>query len=401
MRRAIIHLDLDAFFCAVEELLRPELRGTAFVVAGRPEHRGVVSSASYPARKYGAHSAMPTSRALRWCPQAIVIPPRHGVYSEYSEKVMQVLNEVSPLIEQISIDEAFIDVTGDRQPASEIATLLQQRIRSEFNLPSSLGVASNKLVAKIATNVGKAGARGDGPPFGLLVVLPGEEAAFLAPLAIEMLWGVGPKTAQVLRGLGLRTVGDLAAWPVEDLARRFGANGEEMARHARGIDTRPVVPEHEAKQVSAETTFARDVGDHAELRRTLLELAEQVGRRLRASGLAATTIRLKLRWPDFTTLSRQTRLDQPTDLDGEIFEIAQALFEREWRPGQKVRLLGVAGASLGPPARQLGLWEQPGHERSERLAATVDSIRARYGRKALRRAALVEGRRPRKRGDQG
>jgi DNA polymerase-4 len=338
---------------------------------------------------------MPTSRALRLCPQAVVLPPRHGVYSEYSEKVMALLDQISPLVEQLSIDEAFLDVTGDPQPAGQIAARLQGRIRDELGLPSSLGVASNKLVAKIANNVGKSSARGDGPPYGLLVVPPGEEAAFLAPLPIEMLSGVGPKTAERLRALGVNTVGELAAWPPADLARRFGVNGGEMSRHARGLDNRPVVPEREAKQVSAETTFARDVGDSAELRRTLLELSEQVGRRLRANGSVATTVRLKLRWPDFTTLSRQTRLEQPTDLDGEIFEAALALFEREWRPGQKVRLLGVAGAGLGPPARQLGLWEQSGRERSERLATAVDSIRARYGRKALRRAALVEGKRPR------
>jgi DNA polymerase-4 len=182
----------------------------------------------------------------------------------------------------------------------------------------------------------------------------------------------------------------VAAWPAADLGRRFGANGEEMSLHARGIDTRPVVPERETKQISAETTFARDVADGAILRRTLLELSEQVGSRLRANGYAATTIRLKLRWPDFTTLSRQSTLDQPTSLDDEIYPVALALFESLWSPGKKVRLLGVAAAGLAAPVRQLGLWEEPGHARSERLAEAVDAIRAKYGSKALRRASLVD-----------
>jgi DNA polymerase IV len=388
--RTILHLDLDAFYCAVEELQQPELRGKPFIVGGRPEERGVVASASYPARKFGVRSAMPTSRALRLCPQALVISSRHRLYSQYSEQVMDLLDTVSPLVEQISIDEAFLDVTGDPRPGEETAARLQTRIREELGLPCSLGVASNKLVAKIAANVGKAGATGDGPPFGLLVVPAGEEAAFLAPLPVEMLWGIGPKTAARLEALGVRTIGGLAAWPQADLVRRFGSHGVEMARHAQGIDARPVVPEREAKQVSAETTFARDVADPARLRRTLLDLSEHVGRRLRASGMAAGTVRLKLRWPDFTTLTRQTTLAQPTDLDDEIYDTALGLFQSVWKKGQAVRLLGVAGAALAPPARQLGLWEQGGQAKSERLAEVVDTLRSKYGSKAVRRASLTD-----------
>jgi DNA polymerase-4 len=282
-------------------------------------------------------------------------------------------------------------VTGDPRPGEETAARLQARIRDELGLPSSLGVATNKLIAKIAANVGKAAAKGDGPPYGLLVVPPGEEAAFLAPLPVEALWGIGPKTAARLEALGVRTIGGLAAWPEADLARRFGVHGAEMARHARGLDARPVVAGREAKQVSAETTFARDVADGTRLRRTLLDLSEHVGRRLRASEAAATTIRLKLRWPDFTTLTRQTTLPQPTDLDDEIYRAALALFEAVWRPGRAVRLLGVAAAGLAPPARQLSLWEAGAgsQARSERLAETVDAIRAKYGYKAVRRASLA------------
>lgn len=388
--RTILHLDLDAFYCAVEELLNPDLCGKAFVVAGQPGERGVVSSASYPARKFGAHSALPTARALRLCPQAIVVNPRHRLYSEYSDQVMDLLAGVSPLVEQISIDEAFLDVTGDPRPGSDLAAHLQARIRDEIGLPSSLGVATNKLVAKIATNVGKAGARGDGPPFGLMIVPPGEEAVFLAPLPAEMLWGVGPKTAARLAELGIHTVGELAAWPEGDLARRFGAHGEAMSRHARGLDERPVVPEREAKQISAETTFARDVADAAILRRTLLGLAETVGRRLRAAEVAANTIKLKLRWPDFTTLTRQTTLERATDLDDEIYQTALRLLEAEWRPGKRVRLLGMAAAGLIPAVRQLGLWKSGDRAKSEKLVETLDAIRAKYGHQAIRRASLIE-----------
>ncbi|MBI3760553.1 MAG: DNA polymerase IV [Chloroflexi bacterium] len=395
MPRTILHIDLDAFYCAVEELLNPDLRGKAFVVGGAPQERGVVSSASYPARKFGVHSAMPTSRALRLCPSATVVHPRHRLYSEYSEHVMNLLAEVSPLVEQISIDEAFLDVTGDPKPAVEVAAHLQARIRDELGLPSSLGVASNKLVAKIATNVGKAGAPStrsgsEGPPFALMAVPPGDEAAFLAPLPVEMLWGVGPKTAERLMALGVRAIGELAAWPAHDLAREFGAHGEEMWRHARGIDDRPVVSDREAKQMSAETTFTRDIADVAVLRRTLLSLSEVVGRRLRAAQVTAITVKRKLRWPDFTTLTRQVTLERATDLDDEIYHTALGLFDSLWRNGKRVRLLGVAAAGLVPSARQLGLWEATGQARPEKLAEAVDRIRDKYGRQAIRRASLID-----------
>jgi len=380
--RTIIHVDLDAFFCSVEELLDPSLKSTAFAVGGAADQRGVISTASYEARKFGVHSALPTARALRLCPHLKLLPGRHRLYGEYSRRVMAFFDQETPLVEQISIDEAFLDFTGDARPGGKIAATLQARIAAETGLPSSFGVATNKLVAKIATNVGK--------PKGLVVVPPGEEAAFLAPLPMSMLWGVGPKTQARLAELGLRTIGDLAAWPAADLEQRFGAWGADLARHARGIDDRPVETEREAKSISKETTFARDVSDRAELRRTLLELCDQVGASLRRQGLVARTVKLKLRWPPFETITRQSTLPQPTDLDAEIFEAAFALFQTAWGRGRPVRLVGVGVSGLQTPARQLSLFDSaPQDQRAGKLAEAVDKIRAKYGWDAVRRASAL------------
>jgi len=383
--RTILHLDLDAFFCSVEELLDPTLVGTAFAVGGAADERGVISTASYEARKFGVRSAMPTARALRLCPHLKLLSSRHRLYGDYSRKVMTLLADETPFIEQISIDEAFLDFTGDARPGGEVAARLQARIRDELKLPSSFGVAANKLVAKIATNVGK--------PNGLVVVLPGEEAAFLAPLPVEMLWGVGPKMREHLAGMNIHTIGDLAAWPEADLAHRFGAWGAALARHARGLDDRPIETEREAKSISQETTFARDVRDGAALRRTLLELSEGVAASLRQAGLAGRTVKLKLRWPPFETITRQTTLAQPTDLEADIFQAALALFEKVWTSGKPVRLLGVGVSGLQEPTRQLDLFGGGPQQRDEtrrRVAETVDKIRAKYGWDAVKRAALLD-----------
>ncbi len=391
MPRTIIHLDLDAFFCSVEELQDPALAGTAFAVGGRADERGVISTASYAARKFGVRSAMPTAQALRLCPHLNLLPPRHKLYGEYSRKVMARLAEVTPVVEQISIDEAFLDLTGDPRPADEVAARLKQRLRDELGLPCTLGVASNKLVAKIATNVAK--------PDGLRVVPAGQEAAFLAPLPLSFLFGAGPKTQAKLAELGLKTIGAVAAWPEADLARRFGAQGEALARHARGIDERPVETEHEAKSISAETTFARDVSDGEVLRRTLLALTEEVAGNLRRDELAARTVKLKVRWPPFETITRQTTLAQPTNLDNEIFQAAWALFQKVWSPGRRVRLIGVGTSGLVEAARQLDLFGNDEQLRAAKLARTVDALREKFGRKAVQRAALVKKRR--KPGDGG
>ena len=384
MPRKILHLDLDAFFCAVEELRDASLRGKPFAVGGRPETRGVVSSCSYAARRFGVRSAMPMARALRICPGLIVVAPRHHVYGEVSEQVMERLAQITPFIEQVSIDEAFLDVSDLPEPGKILARRLQDQIRKELDLPCSLGVATNKLVAKIATDVGKKAARGDGPPCAITVVPPGEEAAFLDLLPADMLWGVGPKTAAKLAELGIHTIGDIARWPEDDLTRRFGENGRELSRHARGFDDRPVVTEHAVKSISQEVTFARDVRDDKALENTLRDLSAQVGRRLRRADLAGATVKIKIRWPDFTTLTRQVTLSQPTDQDEEIAVTALDLLAKVRSKGKAVRLIGVGVSGLCEPVRQLELWGEDA-EKARRLQATLDALHERFGDKAIQR----------------
>lgn len=380
----ILHLDLDAFFCAVEELRDPALKGMAFAVGGRPGERGVVSSCSYAARRFGIRSGMPMARAIRLHPPLQIVSGRHETYGEMSEKVMQRLRNVTPGFEQISIDEAFLDITGVREPPEILARRLQFEIRDILGLPSSIGIASNKLVAKIATEVGKKAGTGDRPPFALTIVPLGEERSFLAPLPMEMLWGVGPKTATKLASLGIRTIGDIAGWPDSSLIAAFGEYGRELCRRARGEDDRMVVTEREAKSISQETTFVRDVRDDKELEQTLRRLSGDVAGSLRHSNLAGITVRLKLRWPDFTTLTRQTTLDQRTDDEAEIAATALKLLKTVRRSGQAVRLIGVGVSGLGYPVRQLEFWDT-GTERNRRLAAAIDALRGKYGDQVIHR----------------
>ena len=384
--RKILHLDLDAFFCAVEELHNPALRGRAFAVGGRPEERGVVASCSYPARRQGVHSAMPMSQAVRACPGLVIVPARHRLYRTMSERVMDRVRRLTELVEQISIDEAFLDLSARAEEPEWLARQLQQVIRKELDLPCSLGVATNKLVAKIANTVGKGAKRSDSPPSAITVVAPGNEAAFLAPLPCDALWGVGPKTAQRLADYGLHTIGDLARRSPDEFELLLGKTGRELVIRAQGIDDRPVVTEHEQKSISQETTFTRDVGDEAELLRVLHDLAMGVGRELRRSGLCASTVRIKLRWSDFTTPTRQMTLTQPSDEGDQIYAMARQLFARLWQPGQKVRLVGVGVSGLTDQPRQMGLFDAP-DERTEKLTATVSAMRARFGDNAIVRGS--------------
>lgn len=380
--RKIIHLDLDAFYCAVEEQRDPKLRGKPFAVGGRPAERGVVASCSYPARVFGVRSAMPMSQAVKLCPQLLIVPARHRVYGKVSQQVMDRLHALSPLVEQLSIDEAFLDVTTRPEPATQLARQLQTTIRQELSLPCSLGVATNKLVAKIANNVGKAGARNGAPPNAITVVPPGQEAAFLAPLPCEELWGVGPKTATRLRELGMATIGDIARWPAAELAGRFGKNGHDLAAHAKGIDRRLVEPHREAKSISQETTFTRDVQDGAQLRHLLREQADAVSQELKRKHLIGATVKLKLRWRDFTTLTRQSTFVQPTDDGAQIGLAVIRLFDQAWQ-GELVRLIGVGVSGLSQDARQLSLWDEP-NEKEERLWQTLETLRKRFGDGAIR-----------------
>jgi len=276
--------------------------------------------------------------------------------------------------------KVFLDVSDDPRGGRQAASDMQAAILDRFKLPTSWGIATNKLVAKIATEVGK--------PSGLVVVPPGKEAIFLAPLPVSMMWGVGPKTSKRFAKQGIRTIGDLAAMPEPRLQELFGSRGTDLASRAKGIDDRPVEELHDRRSVSAERTFPKDVDSMQELRRHLLHLSERVGTRVRRAEMVGSTVRIKLRWPDFSTLTRQMRLDQPTDHDGEIYDAALKLFRDNWRSGKAVRLLGVGIADLGPPMRQLELFDK-NWELDHKLLKAVDDIREKYGDRALRRAGSL------------
>ncbi|MFX1355389.1 MAG: DNA polymerase IV [Promethearchaeota archaeon] len=382
--RYILHLDVDAFFASVEEILDPSLKGKPLIVGARPEQRGVVASASYAARAFGVRSAMPTAQALRLCPQAIVLPPRHKAYGEYSARMMAILSEYSPLIEPLSLDEAFLDVTGCEArwgSPEELARHLQGRLEAELSLTASIGLASNKLVAKIASGLEK--------PHGFVVVPHGREAEFLAPLPVEKLWGVGEVTAGSLHDMGVFTIGQLAEIPAAQLEAHFGRRGRGLYRQARGMDDSPVVVEREEKSLSREVTFAEDIGDQQMLRKELLSLSESVARLMRRRGLRGRTIKLKLRYSDFKTLTRQVTMEAATDLEQVIYDQAARLLDKAWDRRRKVRLIGVGVSKFETGERQLSLFEVVDEERAEklrRLSQAVDRIREKYGDEAIRRA---------------
>jgi DNA polymerase-4 len=391
--RTIIHVDLDQFFCACEEQRDPTLKGKPFAVGGRPEGRGVVASASYAARTFGVRSAIPMAHAVRLCPELIVVRPNFPAYREASQQVMERLHALTDLVEQISIDEAFLDVSALGELGEQIAQRLQATIRTDLGLSCSIGLAANKLVAKIATDVGKSMARSGALPSAICIVPPGEEAAFLAPLPASALWGVGPKTADKLAGMGILTIGDIAAWPSKDLARRFGQHGEDLARRARGQDERPIVTERAAKSISQETTFAHDVRDRGRLEQTLRAQAQEVAAKLQRKGLMGTSVKLKIRWPDFTTPTRQLTLPQPTDDVDLITDAALRLFNQTWPERQPVRLIGVGVGGLGTPPKQLTLWDVPTPKeqaRQAKLREALAAVQARFGIGVVRRGSELE-----------
>lgn len=389
MERKILHLDLDAFFCSVEELLDPSLKGKPFAVGGNPQGRGVVSSCSYTARKFGVHSAMPMARALSLCSELIVIHHRHGLYGEYSNKVMDILRSYTPLFQQVSIDEAFLDVSDLQKSAGLIAREIQERVDRELHLPCSLGVATNKLVAKVANDFGKSQVKSGQAPRQITIVPPGEEAVFLAPLEVQALWGIGPKTSQKLHGQGIHTIGQLAALSIAELEAYFGNNALEMHARALGIDPSPVRSEREVKSVSNEVTFSADTLDRDQLHQTLRALADKVGFRLRKAGLAGSVVQIKLRYSNFETLTRQTALPQPTNLDDEIYAAAEKLFEANIIPTRAVRLIGIGVSRLNPPYRQLSLWDDDQTEK-EKLANAIDQLKEKYGQDVIKRASMMK-----------
>ncbi len=377
--RMILHLDLDAFFCAVEERRDPSLRGKAFAVGGDPSQRGVVASCSYAARKYGIHSAMPMAEAVQKCPHLIIISSNHSAYHLVSRKVMGLLHDLTDQVEQLSIDEAFLDISSLGGSPQEIAEELQRQIKEKYGLPSSIGIAANKLVAKIATDVGKLSHSGDRPPNAITVVPPGEEGDFLDPLPVDMLWGVGPKTKERLGKLEIETIGDLARFPALELAKALGKHGYDLHKRAQGEDDRPIVTERTMKSVSHEMTFSKDIGEKGKVLETLHSLARKVARRLQKNKTKGRTIQIKVRWSDFQTLTRQNTLDFPTHAPEVIIQQAEDLLEGVWEEGNLVRLVGVGVSNLDTQAQQLSLWD-PAVKKNLKLQETLDALQEKYGK---------------------
>ena len=380
--RTIIHVDMDAFYASVEQRDRPELAGRPVVVGADPRGRGVVSAASYEARRFGVHSAMPIGRAARLCPHAAFLPVDMVKYAQVSRRIMEVLAEFTPLMEAISIDEAFLDVSASRALMGDgptIAARIKARIREAVGLAASVGVASNKFVAKVASDLEK--------PDGLVVVAPGAEAAFLGPLPIVRLWGVGKVTAAALESIGVRTIGQLAVIPEAHLQARFGASGVGLLGLALGHDDRPVEPFAPPKSMGAEETFERDHRDVERLCATLRGQAERVARELRAEGYAGRTVQLKLRFADFSTLTRR-HTAEPTQDGLRIYQEARALLERIALE-QPVRLIGLSVSELGRASEgQLSLLG-PDAARRERLSRALDRLTGRFGETSIRPASLL------------
>ena len=382
MARAIVHVDMDAFYASIEQRDRPELRGRPVVVGADPRGRGVVSAASYEARVYGVRSAMPIGRAARLCPQAAFVPVDMDKYQRVSRQVMAILGQFSPVVEPLSVDEAFIDITGTHSlfgVPREAARLIKRRILDETGLTASAGLAANKFVAKVASDLEK--------PDGLVVVEPDQEGTFLARLSVDRIWGVGRVMGKALAAMGITTVAQLQAVPPAVLAHRFGAHGQALHHLAFGRDDRPVEPWTAPKSMGAETTFGVDSTDGRRIRATLRAQAERVARSLRDDDLAATCVTLKLRFADFRTLTRR-QTGAPTQDGLEIYRRAERLLAREPLP-QPVRLIGVSASSFVPGGRgQLQLLD-PVALRRERLSRAVDAISDRYGDGAIVPATLL------------
>ncbi len=370
---------MDAFYAAIEQRDHPEWRGKPVIVGGK-EPRQVVSTASYEARKFGVHSAMPGVQAARLCPHGIFVVPRMDVYAAVSAQVRAVFDRFTDQVEPLSLDEAFLDVTGSRAlfgDGAAIAARLKREVLAATQLTVSVGVATSKYVAKVASDLRK--------PDGLVVVAPGDERAFLAPLPLSRLWGVGPVTQQQLERAGLRTIGDVQARCEEALVAAFGDNlGQHLFVLANGLDPREVEPERAAKSIGHELTFTDDLRSEDEVTGILLQLAEMVGRRLRRHGQRATVVRLKLRYGDFTTLVRQRKV-APTADDLELYGVARELLLANWNRGRGVRLLGVTGAMLvgaADPAQQSLFTAGP--RKRDRLLRAMDAVRDRHGEDSLR-----------------
>ncbi|HEV2386734.1 MAG TPA: DNA polymerase IV [Candidatus Acidoferrales bacterium] len=381
----VLHVDMDAFFVSVELLERPDLRGKPVVVGGQRDERGVVSAASYEARKFGVHSAMPLRTAARLCPEAEFLEPRHQLYTRYSDRVAAILERYTPVVEMASIDEAFLNLAGTERlhgPPLAAAQKLHDEIRRETGLPCSMGLAATRLVAKVASDQAK--------PHGLLWVPAGAERAFLAPLPVRRIPGIGKVTEAALQGLGIQTVGQLASLATEQLEKPFGQWGAALYRKARGQDSFEFVIDAEPKSISHNRTFGADTDDRQALGSTLSWLCEKAARRLRDAGLYARTVTLTLRYAGFETFTRARTLASPTNLDTALLAALRALFEANWT-GRKLRLVGVALAGFTQAPGQLHLLDEGRREKLERLARAADRLRDRYGSRKLVLGSSLEG----------
>jgi DNA polymerase IV len=389
--KTYFHVDMDAFFVSVEELFDPSLKGKPVVVGGRSNERGVVSAASYAARKFGVHSAMPLRTAYKMCPQAIFVEGHPERYRECSEQVYEVLHSFSPLVEMASIDEAYLDMTGTERllgPPLQAAHKLHVRMKEATRLNCSVGIAASRLVAKISSDQAK--------PNGVLWVIPGREPAFLAPLDVRKVPGVGKVTEKNLHALGIRKVGDLARLEEGFLQQRFGKWGMALAGKSLGMDAggwfdSEVGADEGPKSISHEHTFSEDTCDTVKIEATLARLSEMVGRRLREHGLSARTVQLKLRYSDFSTITRAHSLARGTQLDTELFEEIRELFRHNWQAGMTVRLLGVHVSGWAEGGEQMDLLGEDRHEKWKQALAAADKLRDKFGESAVSLAAGMRG----------
>ena len=380
---------MDAFYAAVEQRDHPEYKGQPVIIGSDPKEgqgRGIVATCSYEARKFGVHSAQPISKAWKLCPKGVYIRPDMEKYGRVSSLVMSILADFTDLLEQVSIDEAFLDVTGSEKlfgAGPEIAKKIKGRIRDELQLTASAGVAANKFVAKVASDLKK--------PDGLVIVDAGREKEFLAPLPISRLWGVGPKTEAYLKTLGMDRIGQIADIQPNDLAAKLGKSGSHLWQLAQGIDDRPVLSTEGCKSIGHEITFERDTGDLVLLEATLLSLTEKVAQRLRAQKVRARTIAIKFRESDFSTFTRRVTLDAPADTSEKIYPVARQLLRSVFHKGTLVRLIGVSGSNLetAQGGAQMSLFNATPCQKDRNLAAALDDITHRFGNQAITRAALV------------
>ena len=383
MPRAILHVDMDAFYASVEQRDKPELRGKPVIVGADPQERGVVAACSYGARHFGVHSAMPSRTAYRLCPQGIFLRPDMEKYKSVSRQVMTVLQSFTPLVQPISIDEAFLDVSGTAKRLAEAKTVAQRikaEIRKQTGLTASVGVAPNKFLAKLASDLNK--------PDGLTIITEEEKLQVLAPLPVSKVLDVGKVTERRLQELGIRTIGDLQKFPLDELRRRLGNVAGLLHALALGEDDREVVTDEGTKSISSENTFDRDTSNLDQIKRCLLEQAEDVGASLRREQLAARTVQLKLRYADFTTLTRRKTLLKPTQDGMMLYQVAERLLSAERIQGKRIRLIGVGGTNLVRPEMQGDLFDRKDEKRA-RLAKAVDGLREKLGPGAIKRGSSI------------